>query len=103
MNAVERLRHYGYNLAKEKPWDIEGSVPKNWPSEGRITFEDVSMKYVTTLYCQHRCERECDQCIHGAGTVLRWSQRCVISTPRSTARRPSAWQGAQGQASRRSC
>ena len=46
MNAVERLRHYGNNLLKEKAWEVEGSVPDSWPSQGTVDFEMVQMKCV---------------------------------------------------------
>lgn len=50
MNAVERLRHYGNNLLKEKAWEVEGSVPDTWPSQGKVDFEMVQMKFVHPSY-----------------------------------------------------
>ena len=46
MNSVERLDHYGNNLAVEAPLIIpECRPPPSWPSAGRIRFEDVQLRY----------------------------------------------------------
>ncbi|PYI28928.1 putative ABC multidrug transporter [Aspergillus indologenus CBS 114.80] len=44
MNAAERVNHYGTQLEEEAPLHLT-DVGKEWPSAGRITFEDVQMRY----------------------------------------------------------
>ncbi|KAF9430749.1 hypothetical protein BGZ76_000723 [Entomortierella beljakovae] len=46
MNSAERLVHYVKNLAQERPPEKpENKPPVSWPSEGKIEFKDVSMRY----------------------------------------------------------
>ena len=50
MNAVERTQFYTHGIAHEKPRLIPSRDPgPQWPSEGRIVFEDVQMKYRDNL------------------------------------------------------
>lgn len=44
MTSVERILEYT-QLPQEKPLESSITLPNNWPSEGKITFKDVSMKY----------------------------------------------------------
>jgi ABC-type multidrug transport system fused ATPase/permease subunit len=44
MNAVERVAHYGYELAQEAPHESEKKQEK-WPTNGKIVFNDVSLRY----------------------------------------------------------
>ncbi len=46
MNSIERLLEYGNDLDQEAPHEIpETKPPADWPSEGRIEFKDVVMRY----------------------------------------------------------
>ncbi|VEU20987.1 DEKNAAC101911 [Brettanomyces naardenensis] len=46
MNSVERLNHYAADLIQEAPYEIpEGDPPAEWPQQGRIVFDNVSMRY----------------------------------------------------------
>ncbi|KAG0276411.1 hypothetical protein BGZ95_007580 [Linnemannia exigua] len=46
MNSAERLVHYVENLKQERPAERpENKPPANWPSEGAISFTNVSMRY----------------------------------------------------------
>ncbi|KAG0377306.1 hypothetical protein BGX24_006350 [Mortierella sp. AD032] len=46
MNSAERLVHYVKNLEQERPAERpENKPPANWPSEGAISFKNVSMRY----------------------------------------------------------
>ena len=50
MNAVERMQHYGFELEQEAPDIVEGHRPsKEWPTEGRIEFKNVDLKYAPEL------------------------------------------------------
>ncbi|KAI9375909.1 P-loop containing nucleoside triphosphate hydrolase protein [Aspergillus egyptiacus] len=44
MNATERIHHYGTELEQEPPLHLT-PLPPTWPSDGTITFTDVSMRY----------------------------------------------------------
>ncbi|EED16527.1 ABC multidrug transporter, putative [Talaromyces stipitatus ATCC 10500] len=44
MNATERLHYYGTQLEEEAPVHF-GEVEPEWPTQGRITFSDVQMRY----------------------------------------------------------
>ncbi|KAH3683475.1 hypothetical protein WICPIJ_005559 [Wickerhamomyces pijperi] len=46
MNSVERVSHYAFNLEQEEdPEEIKDKPPQNWPENGMIKFETVSMRY----------------------------------------------------------
>ncbi|KAK9470483.1 P-loop containing nucleoside triphosphate hydrolase protein [Dipodascopsis tothii] len=46
MNSVERLHYYATALESEAPLHIEETCPpKEWPQTGKITFEDVFLRY----------------------------------------------------------
>lgn len=46
MNSAERLVHYIDNLDQERPVERpENKPPPSWPSEGKISFKQVSMRY----------------------------------------------------------
>jgi ABC-type multidrug transport system fused ATPase/permease subunit len=49
MNSIERIYHYIYDLPQEKPSTfIEGASlepPANWPTEGKVKFDNLSLKY----------------------------------------------------------
>lgn len=46
MVGAERIMHYANELEQERPHQIEDKKPPtSWPSEGRIEFKDVRMKY----------------------------------------------------------
>ncbi|KAG0245839.1 hypothetical protein BGX31_005941 [Mortierella sp. GBA43] len=46
MNSAERLVHYVENLEQERPPERpENTPPTSWPSEGKISFSHVSMRY----------------------------------------------------------
>ncbi|KAI8599078.1 P-loop containing nucleoside triphosphate hydrolase protein [Dissophora ornata] len=46
MNSAERLVHYVDNLDQERPPERpENKPPTSWPSEGKISFKNVSMRY----------------------------------------------------------
>ncbi|KAG0340048.1 hypothetical protein BG004_006572 [Podila humilis] len=46
MNSAERLVHYVNNLVQERPAEKPESKPaESWPSEGAISFKNVSMRY----------------------------------------------------------
>jgi ATP-binding cassette, subfamily C (CFTR/MRP), member 1 len=49
MNGVERVSHYGYELPQEADHLLENRPGKGWPSEGRIEFRNVSMRYLPDL------------------------------------------------------
>ena len=50
MNAVERLSYYFTALPQEPPAIVLETTPKdNWPSEGTIKFDNVSMRYAPDL------------------------------------------------------
>ncbi|KAI8125134.1 Multidrug resistance-associated protein 1 [Lucilia cuprina] len=43
--AVERIKEYG-ETKQEAPWELENSnVPKNWPLEGEVVFENFKVRY----------------------------------------------------------
>ncbi|XP_061394482.1 multidrug resistance-associated protein 1 isoform X6 [Musca vetustissima] len=43
--AVERIKEYG-ETKQEAPWEIEGSkVPRDWPEQGQVCFEDFKVRY----------------------------------------------------------
>lgn len=44
MTAVERVLQYT-KLPQETPTETTDSLPPNWPSSGRITFQNVNMRY----------------------------------------------------------
>lgn len=46
MNSTERIHYYGTQLEQEAPLHVAGiEVPSTWPSQGRIKFENVQMRY----------------------------------------------------------
>ncbi|KAF9911176.1 hypothetical protein BX616_010647 [Lobosporangium transversale] len=46
MNSVERLLYYSETLEQEPPAEIPDRKPaSSWPSQGHISFRDVSMRY----------------------------------------------------------
>ncbi|CDK25828.1 unnamed protein product [Kuraishia capsulata CBS 1993] len=46
MNSVERLDYYGFRVDQEAPFKIsEKTPPPEWPQEGKIEFENVSLRY----------------------------------------------------------
>ncbi|KAF8940193.1 hypothetical protein BGZ58_007436 [Dissophora ornata] len=46
MNSAERLLYYAESLEQEPPADIPDCKPeKTWPSQGQISFNNVSMRY----------------------------------------------------------
>ncbi|KAF9109320.1 hypothetical protein BGX27_007755 [Mortierella sp. AM989] len=46
MNSAERLLHYANNLEQEPPAEIPDRKPEpSWPSQGQVSFRDVSMRY----------------------------------------------------------
>lgn len=46
MNAVERICSYAFNLPQEAAYTVsETTPPPNWPTEGAIKFEDISLAY----------------------------------------------------------
>lgn len=48
MNSVERVLHYSRQdeVPQEAPHEIEDTKPpKEWPQQGSITFEDITMSY----------------------------------------------------------
>ena len=49
MNAVERIAHYGEHLDQEAPAKSTVQVPKGWPHEGSVEFENVSFTYSPEL------------------------------------------------------
>lgn len=45
-NSVERINHYAFDLIQEPAYEIPGTDPEeNWPANGEIIFNNVSMKY----------------------------------------------------------
>ena len=45
-NSIERLTYYGNELVQEAPAVLEGHrPPKDWPAQGKITFENVELRY----------------------------------------------------------
>ncbi|XP_058980629.1 multidrug resistance-associated protein 1 isoform X7 [Musca domestica] len=43
--AVERIKEYG-ETKQEAPWEIENSkVPRDWPEQGQVCFEDFKVRY----------------------------------------------------------
>lgn len=43
--AVERIKEYG-ETKQEAPWEIESAkVPRQWPEEGKVTFENFKVRY----------------------------------------------------------
>jgi ATP-binding cassette subfamily C (CFTR/MRP) protein 1 len=50
MTSVERLMYYTRNIDSEAPQIIEENrPPENWPSNGEITYKDVSL-YRRTIF-----------------------------------------------------
>jgi ATP-binding cassette, subfamily C (CFTR/MRP), member 1 len=48
--SIERLNHYATSIETEAPPIIEHNRPEsNWPNAGRISFENVSMRYQPSL------------------------------------------------------
>ncbi|XP_063809428.1 ATP-binding cassette sub-family C member 5-like isoform X3 [Pseudophryne corroboree] len=48
--SVERINYYIENLESEAPFSIPEKSPKDeWPQDGRITFENVEMRYRDNL------------------------------------------------------
>lgn len=46
MNSVERVVHYTKSIEQEAPHEIaDKKPPPEWPSEGRIEFNKVVLKY----------------------------------------------------------
>lgn len=46
MNSVERICHYAFDLEQEAAYTIPETKPSpNWPQNGTISFENVSMRY----------------------------------------------------------
>ncbi|KAG0096414.1 hypothetical protein BGZ93_004576 [Podila epicladia] len=46
MNSAERLVHYVNNLVQERPAEKPEAKPEpSWPSEGAVSFKNVSMRY----------------------------------------------------------
>jgi ABC-type multidrug transport system fused ATPase/permease subunit len=46
MNAVERTQFYTHQIPQERPRVVPSADPgPSWPSEGRVVFEDVQMRY----------------------------------------------------------
>ncbi|CDK25303.1 unnamed protein product [Kuraishia capsulata CBS 1993] len=46
MNSVERLEYYGFRVVQEAPFKIsEKTPPPEWPHDGRIQFENVTLCY----------------------------------------------------------
>src|SRR4051812_17673239 len=49
-NAVERLDHYARHIEQEAPARIpDQTPPSDWPSQGAIHFDSVSMRYRSGL------------------------------------------------------
>ncbi|KAL9928609.1 multidrug-Resistance like Protein 1 isoform 4-T6 [Glossina fuscipes fuscipes] len=43
--AVERIKEYG-ETKQEAPWEVETlKLPRNWPNEGRVVFENFKVRY----------------------------------------------------------
>lgn len=43
--AVERIKEYG-ETKQEAPWELENSkVPRDWPTEGQVVFENFKVRY----------------------------------------------------------
>lgn len=43
--AVERIKEYG-ETKQEAPWELENSkVPRDWPMEGQVVFENFKVRY----------------------------------------------------------
>ena len=52
MNAVERVIEYSNEIEQDKAWRIpetDSLLPENWPSAGKIEFENVTVKYRENL------------------------------------------------------
>eukprot|EP01091_Cochliopodium_minus_P010616 TRINITY_DN2850_c0_g1_i3.p1 TRINITY_DN2850_c0_g1~~TRINITY_DN2850_c0_g1_i3.p1 ORF type:complete len:720 (-),score=229.12 TRINITY_DN2850_c0_g1_i3:506-2665(-) len=50
MTSVERILHYSNNVPMEPPAILESNrPPENWPSEGKIEFKNVYVKYRPSL------------------------------------------------------
>jgi ABC-type multidrug transport system fused ATPase/permease subunit len=49
MNSVERMLHYAYNLEQEPLHEVDGADTelreKDWPSNGRVQFESVTLSH----------------------------------------------------------
>lgn len=45
MNSMERANYYRQELPQEAASVVEGATPQDWPKEGAIDFEDVTMRY----------------------------------------------------------
>uniref|UniRef100_A0A914BZC5 Uncharacterized protein n=1 Tax=Acrobeloides nanus TaxID=290746 RepID=A0A914BZC5_9BILA len=45
LTAVERISHYYKEIEEEKEYESAIELPKSWPSQGNIVFDDVSLKY----------------------------------------------------------
>src|ERR1700722_7758299 len=46
MNSVERIINYSEEIEQEAPYELPDSrPPKQWPSDGRIEFSEVVLKY----------------------------------------------------------
>lgn len=46
MDSLERINEYAVNMHQEAPYKITETTPKReWPSKGKIQFENVSMRY----------------------------------------------------------
>ncbi len=49
LTSVERIEEY-CNTPKEAEWEIENQKPsKDWPSEGKISFKNYSVRYRENL------------------------------------------------------
>jgi ABC-type multidrug transport system fused ATPase/permease subunit len=72
MNSAERLVHYVKNLKQERPVERpENKPPAEWPSQGAISFKNVSMRYRPELPCVLRDISFDIQAGHKVGVVGR--------------------------------
>jgi ABC-type multidrug transport system fused ATPase/permease subunit len=51
MVCVERIEEYSNNIGREPEWELETDkqLAADWPSEGRIEFHEVTMRYRDAL------------------------------------------------------
>ena len=48
MISIERIKRYG-NLQQEASEHTEHPLPPNWPQDGAVTFDNVSLTYTKEL------------------------------------------------------